>query len=259
MAELAPMAPASSSWPPSQALTLTIASRLTASHARAMLAREKEHQLFAQAPGIHQHVEGQDQDGQDAEEPAADVRHSARDFPDRVASRPRGGLHRLTHREVFLQQALLDQELLAALEHLRSLLPQGLPLLHERRKDEEQDEREGAQNRDVEDEDGEPSRQALGDREKARPLDHADDGAEAHCEEHADVNDDQRVADDVRRPEQGGDRRRHRDAVEDQRADFFGAARRATRLLRVVHPSTSLGQDGPRRERKSRVKSPTRS
>jgi hypothetical protein len=133
-------------------------------------------------------------------------------------------LHRLAHRQVFLQPSLADQELLCALEHLGPLIPQRLRLLHERREDEDEDQRDRAQNREIQHEDREPPRHPLRDAEPLA-LEDAHDRAEADRQDDAHVHDQQRAADDVGAPEDDAGERRHHDGVADERATLFGGPR----------------------------------
>ena len=52
---------------------------------------------------------------------------------------------RLAQRQVLLQPALVDQELLGAVEHLGQLAPERLRLMDERREDQKADQRDGAE------------------------------------------------------------------------------------------------------------------
>ena len=116
------------------------------------------------------------------------------------------------------QQSLRDQELLRLLEHFVLLVPELLCLFDERREHERRDEAQRAEDREIQDEDGEPAREAAGaDRQDLLPFDQPDDRAEPDGEQAADVEEQQHVADQERRPQQDDGKRGHPEGPEDQR------------------------------------------
>ena len=69
----------------------------------------------------------------------------------------------------------------------------------------------------VDDEDREPSRQALTDRHDLLMLDRVDDRAEADREQHADVDQEQDIAGEVQRPDDDHAERGNRDGLRGRR------------------------------------------
>ena len=123
IADVTPMIAASSSWPPSQALTLTVTSRDAASTRSRRSRGNKRRNDSRRSPRIDEHVEGQDQDREDAEDAAGDAHDRTGHFRHRVSAAARRLLHRLAHRQVFLQPALGDQEPLPRSNHLAAPCP----------------------------------------------------------------------------------------------------------------------------------------
>ena len=92
------------------------------------------------------------------------------------------------------QDADAHQARCACVELLRQRAPQLLGLLDERRNDEpSRAPTSDADDQRVDDQDREPARQARADRNHALPLDHPDERRDAHREQRADVDGDQRA------------------------------------------------------------------
>ena len=120
MADVVPMMPASSSWPPSQALTLIVMSRLAAS-TRARLLRGKScSSELAQRSRLRPAGRRSGSGSSAARRCRRRRRRPRRDDVPTASPPPAPGARSTAslQREVFLQQPFRDQELLRLLEHL---------------------------------------------------------------------------------------------------------------------------------------------
>ena len=111
-------------------------------HARAVAGGKQPQHRVAQAVGVDEDVEGQDQDRQQPEQAArhADDRadHRADRFTPAAVGRARDDF---LQRELLVQHALRDQEILGAVEHVGKRLPQLLSLIASGGTDHEADAR----------------------------------------------------------------------------------------------------------------------
>ena len=159
----------SSSCPPSQALTFCVTVLLMPATRARCRPRKQPHEERENLARLDQHVERQQQDGDEAEETADDIADVAKDRRGDTSPARRCGrlLHRVAQRDRLAQDADAHQELLSLLDLLRQVPPQLFRLVDQRRHDGHADADERADDRRVNQQDRKPARQPRADGNRA--------------------------------------------------------------------------------------------
>ena len=214
MAALLPMIAASSSWPPSHALTLAVMRRVVG--AGAALTREQPDEHPQQGLEIDEQIESENQDRDDTEDAANEAPHRGDDRADGVGAADRGLFHRLLNRQLPADPPALQQPELSTMKLVREFFPQLARLLDERREDHDPDADDRADDDRIDDENGRPARQPLAAR--AMLFQRGDERREPDRDEQADVDHQQRISHEKRSPENDDGQRQTGERVTNQRA-----------------------------------------
>ena len=111
------------------------------------------------------------------------------------------------------EQTVADQQRLSLIDQLGQRRPQSACLRHQRRNDQESDDDERADDEEVHRQDRQPAGQPLADRHDLLVLDRLDDRTEADREESADVDQEENIAGEIKRPDDDDAESRHRDGL----------------------------------------------
>src|SRR5262245_42692958 len=122
--------------------------------------------------GFNEDVKGQDQNREQAKQAADHAGDGTEDGPDRFAAMSdRRMLDGLGDSHPLLEDALRDEKVLCLIEHPGQRRPQLLCLIVDRWRDEEADADEYADDEEIQNEYGEPSRKTGADRHRLLALD----------------------------------------------------------------------------------------
>jgi hypothetical protein len=220
-------------WARSHALTLATLCRA----AIAAAVRYEPHHILEHRARFEQQVEGQNQDRDEPEHAADQAGDRDQHRPDRVAAgAARRVLHRLLERHLVDHQLVADQKRLEPVELAGQPRPQRRSLRDQWRNDQQADEDEHGHDHRIDGENREPARHAARPAMATRPFDELDEGRQAHRNEGADVDQEQRIA---RRPEQRDDERGAHDGR-------HGLEHPARELAVRRHQRLSTTKDGER-------------